>query len=1070
MKYVNSNNSISSLVSTHTIVNNNSSYEELVSKLFSCNIVLVLTDHAKQFVRNCFDNVTFASILNQFASIANLHLTIRDLNGHNAYALNKIRFRFFDVDQFKNRPNGSQLKKLHSDIIASMSNAYLMQQNDDDNVNDDDSFTNETPWYDMWKNVFIDTFEPTEHDFIGTNCGCFFVITKTELPHYKVIFERLCASVKQNSTLRFIQADFVRYFIVLSDQILDSPLSTTADEFTKTCQNLKLDFPNSFVFYIDVNGVSLSNTRPDDPFKSTIDATGNQIPDANNENIMGDMNATDPLSVSSETNRENSKFYQELQSQRQQSQQQQNNSSTTTPSLQSRDIINDWLSHLSIHDHLKEIMDSVSETIDFMLREFISKFLIPWAERQIKILGELIAQRRGFRKSIFSATKSLLSNMSSSTVGLSKSLGSSGVIYIPDAQEMQQRKLADICMIFNIYEMAYSLYYAARKDFQSESAWIYYAGASEMSAISSYFLNKYHHNHMEQAITTYIDLCRSVNLATRATILASELLCQLHRYNDAANLYIRMTGDDSDLRSALFLEQASKCYLLMSPKLPLTRSSASQTLLNAIEKSFTDDRVSALGSRYRKAAFHYILAGHRYNRCGLKHFALFCYRRYNYPNWEAASDHVNLTVARLFLSIASANNFRKQAEYFQKGLEIFRKFSHKQIFFNEFSRELKKISNNSSDTQQVQSANLYILDIPYIDQIEFTSPDSIQLGEKSLLVPRKLIRTTCFVGEEVHVQLTIAVPFELTISNISFIPDKPDHITPIVHFQPITARPNEKNHLILKFISKFESEFSFIGLNYQIEGLNFEYYFKQKTQNSLAFLSIQALPLIMFNVHFNELHINTRECPIEQYLSTNRIKIPKKVYGSEILTYGISFETNVSQNEFNSIQLSTNTKDFYVWNLNRSDESIDNRFEAQYIIKDLNQQMNLSMQIPPNIDEYVIYFKLCYQSSDGRNRIVTRELYFEVIPCIEIEMFLFDHVITLHNLSQTESLAIYDVTVGDENSMVQTEHSNSDCVLIPINLSAHLLIQKSSITWILYGNNIQNNNRHGKINLILSLP
>lgn len=73
MKYVNSNNSISSLVSTHTNTSNNSSFEELVSKLFSCNIVLVLTDNAKQFVRNCFDNVTFASILNQFASIANLH-------------------------------------------------------------------------------------------------------------------------------------------------------------------------------------------------------------------------------------------------------------------------------------------------------------------------------------------------------------------------------------------------------------------------------------------------------------------------------------------------------------------------------------------------------------------------------------------------------------------------------------------------------------------------------------------------------------------------------------------------------------------------------------------------------------------------------------------------------------------------------------------------------------------------------------------------------------------------------------------------------------------------------------
>lgn len=117
-------------------------------------------------------------------------VTIRDLNGHNAYALNKVRFRFFDIDQFKNRPNGAQIKKLHNDIISSMSNSYLMK-----NENEEESLNCETPWYDLWKNVFIDTFEPSEHDFIGTNCGCFFVISKIELPHYKVIFERLCAMV-----------------------------------------------------------------------------------------------------------------------------------------------------------------------------------------------------------------------------------------------------------------------------------------------------------------------------------------------------------------------------------------------------------------------------------------------------------------------------------------------------------------------------------------------------------------------------------------------------------------------------------------------------------------------------------------------------------------------------------------------------------------------------------------------------------------------------------------------------------------------------------------------------------
>lgn len=118
--------------------------------------------------------------------------TIRDLNGHNAYALNKLQFRFHDVEQFKSRPTGNQLRKLHFDVISSMSNSYLNNP-----IFDNDNEMNcETPWYDLWCNIFLDTFEQSEHDFIGSNCGCFFVITKHELPHYKVIFERLCASVR----------------------------------------------------------------------------------------------------------------------------------------------------------------------------------------------------------------------------------------------------------------------------------------------------------------------------------------------------------------------------------------------------------------------------------------------------------------------------------------------------------------------------------------------------------------------------------------------------------------------------------------------------------------------------------------------------------------------------------------------------------------------------------------------------------------------------------------------------------------------------------------------------------
>lgn len=140
------------------------------------------------------------------------------------------------------------------------------------------------------------------------------------------------------------------------------PLSPNSDEFTKTCQSLKLDFPNSFVFYIEVNNVNnLKN--------SLLETEQRTINDEISQNDTASLSdsLSDPLSqINNESNRENSKFYQELQSQRQQSQ-----NSTSTNSLQSRDIICDWLSHLSINDHKKEVLDSVSKTIDFMLRYFL---------------------------------------------------------------------------------------------------------------------------------------------------------------------------------------------------------------------------------------------------------------------------------------------------------------------------------------------------------------------------------------------------------------------------------------------------------------------------------------------------------------------------------------------------------------------------------------------------------------------------------------------------------------------------------------------------------------------------
>lgn len=86
--------------------------------------------------------------------------------------------------------------------------------------------------------------------------------------------------------------------------------------------------------------------------------------------------------------------------------------------------------------------------------------------------------------------------------------------------------------------------------------------------------------------------------ATRLTLCATECLKNLNLYGEAAGRLLLMTCEDSDLRSALLLEEASYCFV-KSRKLFMPR----------------------------KYAFHLVLAGHRFSKSGQKKHSLRCYRQ-----------------------------------------------------------------------------------------------------------------------------------------------------------------------------------------------------------------------------------------------------------------------------------------------------------------------------------------------------------------------------------------------------------------------------------------------------------
>lgn len=203
--------------------------------------------------------------------------------------------------------------------------------------------------------------------------------------------------MKQNSTLRFIQSDFVRYFIVLSDQILEPSAGTADDGYTRTCHQLKVEFPNSFIFFIEQQQLQeQSQSQHANSMFSVGD--GDSIETTHQRSLNSEMNSlsiseetTDPLNAATLEFQQtvsggtNSRFYNQLVNQRtemakQQQQQQQNSTASTiavsttanSTSVNTREMFNDWIGSTHHAEHVKEVSEAIAGTIDLMLRYVFS--------------------------------------------------------------------------------------------------------------------------------------------------------------------------------------------------------------------------------------------------------------------------------------------------------------------------------------------------------------------------------------------------------------------------------------------------------------------------------------------------------------------------------------------------------------------------------------------------------------------------------------------------------------------------------------------------------------------------
>uniref|UniRef100_A0A8C0GXZ5 Trafficking protein particle complex subunit 8 n=1 Tax=Chelonoidis abingdonii TaxID=106734 RepID=A0A8C0GXZ5_CHEAB len=499
-----------------------------------------------------------------------------------------------------------------------------------------------TPWFEAYRESFLQVMPASDHEFLNHYVACMLVVSSGE-PEPVEQFLRLSQEqhrIQHSSEYAYPKwfiPNTLKYYVLLHDvsageeQRADSVYEEMKQRYgTQGCYLLKINsrgsnrgadeqIPDPWSQYLQKNSIQNQESYDDGPY--TV------ISNKNADHLISDGLDND-IQVDGLSN--NFKAH-PLQL---------DHLSDTSSSFDGTDYIK---TTSSLHESKKTSSGTphgacLTLTDHDRIRQFIQEFtfrgLLPHIEKTIRQLNDQLISRKGLSRSLFSATKKWFSGSKVPEKSINELKNTSGLLYPPEAPELQIRKMADLCFLVQHYELAYSCYHTAKKDFLNDQAMLYAAGALEMAAVSAFLQpgapRPYPAHYMDTAIQTYRDICKNMVLAERCVLLSAEILKSQSKYSDAAALLIRLTSEDSDLRSALLLEQAAHCFINM--KSPMVR----------------------------KFAFHMILAGHRYSKAGQKKHALRCYCQamqvYKGKGWSLAEDHINFTIGRQSFTLRQLDN------------------------------------------------------------------------------------------------------------------------------------------------------------------------------------------------------------------------------------------------------------------------------------------------------------------------------------------------------------------------------------------------------------------------------
>ncbi|KAL7637184.1 UNVERIFIED_CONTAM: hypothetical protein RMT77_011896 [Armadillidium vulgare] len=607
--------------------------QEFIRNAFAPQIAILCSEDADTL--SLKNNLRFVELLQPFSSPKS-EVRISDPSGTLVTIKN---FKIYFEDMNRRPPQPTLGKKILSEAVASSpwdqeSSKPIVSWTG--GISTNLTLQTSTPWFEEWREIFLQLQYPSDHEFTKHYVACIIVISagsENPMDQLNRLSQYQHQQQHQNPTHfpKWFSPNILKYYLLLHD--IDDVEATNAE---KVFEEMTSAYGKSNCYHLQINskpGQQQPDSSIPNPWQrllkrrhlvegngltSTCSETssGTATPRENvvdlpsrvteGESSEGSEPIAHPLSPVAPPLDENNGIIDQF--------------PTDVPLLVNRHslpVSNTNNSSFSMSNTYCPCLNpSDVENIKTFVDEFCLQALIPYVERQIRYLNDVVTNRSR-SKSLLSATRRWLGG---SKVNASNNANS--VVYSQEATELQTRRLGDLCFMFGLYEQAYNAYYTAKNDFKSDQAWLYFAGAQEMAALSSFMQNQqdFPKRYFEGSLHTYLNVCKVYNFAIRLTLLCTEVLKSCQEYGESAMIFIKMTSEESDLLSALMLEQAAHCFI--NSKRPLLR----------------------------KYAFHMTLAGHRYSKAGQRAHSLRSYKQafqvYFGHGWILAEDHIHYTMGK----------------------------------------------------------------------------------------------------------------------------------------------------------------------------------------------------------------------------------------------------------------------------------------------------------------------------------------------------------------------------------------------------------------------------------------